>query len=245
MPNRTLVAAPFHVESHLLGRPLASPTRRFLAFLIDALLLIIPTLIVVVPAAALSLYVGDRSGFYAVRNIDRYEGTDAASIEEAQRLAKLLVRVEATGVPAAMTAAVEENDLDEAAEILRGQNIQFAMGFEEERAGPLPPKTIRLPIDRLIPGAVRAAVMLIVPALYFAGFARSKRKATIGKRLLGIYVERLDGERLSWMEGLERFVGLVHIPATMFVSLLDLWRDKNRRLPHDRTVHTAVLRGRP
>jgi hypothetical protein len=29
----------------------------------------------------------------------------------------------------------------------------------------------------------------------------------------------------------------VHIPGTMFLGVADLWRDPNRRLPHDRVVH--------
>ena len=61
-------------------------------------------------------------------------------------------------------------------------------------------------------------------------------------RLAGIEVVRLDGHRLSWFESFERFSAYLHIPASMFVGLIDLWHDPNRRLAHDRAAHTAVLR---
>ncbi len=243
MPARCLVPEPFHVEPHLLGRSLASPARRVVAFLIDGIVLIVPTLAVGVAAAAFSLYLTDRAGFDAVRNLPQLNNKDAAvSRSEGRVLAPLLVRLEAPGLPPAIAAAVDEGDLDRAAELLRNANIEISMKVVEESADqPLRPGFIRLPVERLIPARIRAIALLGVPALYFAAFARSKRGATIGKRLLRIRVVRLDGERLSWLEALERFVGYVHIPATGFISLLDFWRDPNRRLPHDRTVHTAVL----
>jgi|WetSurMetagenome_2_1015567.scaffolds.fasta_scaffold57731_2 hypothetical protein len=246
MPTRRLVSAPLHVEPELLGLPLASPTRRALAMALDAALLVFPTLAVSVAAAALSLYVGDRQSFDAVRHLSRIgDPNPAVANQEYTALARLLVHTEAPGTPPAMAAAVEEGDLDKAAALLRQRDIQITIQFTEAAELVVPPNTVVLSVDRLIPVRVRAFAVLGVPALYFAGFLRTRRRATPGKRLAGIYVARLDGERLSWLEGLERFVGYVHIPATLFLSVLDLWRDPNRRLPHDRTVHTAVLRGRP
>ena len=60
--------------------------------------------------------------------------------------------------------------------------------------------------------------------------------------MLGIRVVRLDGHRLSLMESFERFAGYLHIPGSLGIGLLDLWHDPNRRLPHDRAAHTAVVR---
>ena len=243
MAQRRLVLEPFHVEPHLLGQPLASPRRRCVAAGIDVVLLAVPTLLVALGAAALSLFVSDRAGFDAIRHVSRMGDKDAAVAQaELRGLAQLLVRLEAPGLPPAVAVAVEEGHLDQAADLLRDRNINFGLKFGESVEEKLPPKTIQLPVERLIPSSVRTIALLGVPALYFAGFTRSRRGATPGKRLLGIRVVRLDGERLSWLESLERFVGYVHIPATAFVSLLDFWRDPNRRLPHDRTVHTAVLR---
>jgi hypothetical protein len=217
-----------------------------LGLAIDAVLLIVPTLATIVAAAALSLYLTDRASFDAVQHIGRlHHRNRAVAYEEARQMARLLVRLEARGVPPAMAAAVEEGDLNRAATILRGYEVGFSIRMDESSEAPLLPKTLFVPVERLIPSPTRAVLLLGVPALYFAGFTRSRRRATPGKRLAGIYVQRLDGERLTWLEALERFVGYVHIPATAFLSVLDLWRDPNRRLPHDRTVHTAVLRQQP
>ena len=43
-------------------------------------------------------------------------------------------------------------------------------------------------------------------------------------------------------ESFERAAAYLEIPATLGLCLISLWRDPNRRLPHDRVVHTAVLR---
>ncbi len=247
MAVRHLISDPFHVEPHLLGQPLASPSRRGFAFAIDAVILVVPTLVAGLAAAVLSFYLNDRAGFDALRQVGRLGSSDpAVAAAEARALVPVLVRLEAPGVPRAMAAAVEDGDLERAAQMIRDYNIVFSLQISEEfsEAAP-PPKTVRFPVERLIPARIRAVALLGVPAFYFAAFARSRRGATLGKRLLGIRVVRLDGERLSWVEALERFVGYVHIPATAFVGVLDLWRDPNRRLPHDRTVHTAVLRVEP
>lgn len=101
---------------------------------------------------------------------------------------------------------------------------------------------VRFPLERLIPQAVRGVALYGVAALYFGLLTRGRKRATLGKRVVGIRVVRLDGERLTLFESLERFVGYLHIPGTLFVGLVDFWRDPNRRLAHDRVVHTAVVR---
>ena len=64
----------------------------------------------------------------------------------------------------------------------------------------------------------------------------------VGKWITKIQVVRLDGHHLTWLESFERFVAYLHIPATLFIGLVDLWHDPNRRMGHDRAAHTAVLR---
>ena len=94
MAVRRLVPDPLRVESHLIGQPLASPGRRFLAFMIDVVLLVVPTLGVAVGAAALSLYVGDRPGFDAVRHLGRLKDPNpTVKLAENRELARLLVRL--------------------------------------------------------------------------------------------------------------------------------------------------------
>ncbi len=246
MAPRRLISEPLHVDPALVGAVLASPARRFFALLLDGVILVVPTVAVALAAAALSIYQTDPRGFHAIRTLlagEQVQASDRAAMR--RDLIPLFIRYEARGMPAAATAAAEEGDLAKAADLIRDYDIGFALRFDEggEAAGTSHHR-ILFSVDRAIPPALRVVALLGVPALYFTLLTSSRRGATFGKRLLGLRVVRLDGERLSWLESLERFIGYVHIPATMFVSLADLWRDPNRRLPHDRAVHTAVFRVR-
>ena len=124
-----------------------------------------------------------------------------------------------------------------------GDEVAEAFGLDESGESPLAPGHVRVPIEKLIPVGARAMALLGVPARYFT-LLTSFLGATIGKRLAGVRVRRLDGERLSLVESFERFTGYLHIPALLGWPVLDLWRDPNRQLPHDRTVHTVVVRER-
>ncbi len=245
MATRRISDHPLHVAPAYLGAELGAPWRRMLAFVLDVLLLIVPTLAVGLGAAAAFLHHDDPEAYAALRvAVSGHGGVERTMGEHAflRALAPLLARQEARGLPPAAAAAVEEGDLDRAADLLAGYNISFGLNVlpEEGHEPDLAPKTVMLKVEKLIPRAARLIVLLGVPALYFTYFTR--RGATIGKWLAGVRVVRLDGERLSWGESLERFAGYLHVPGTFFVSLRDMWHDPNRRMPHDRVVHTAVIR---
>lgn len=153
----------------------------------------------------------------------------------------MLVRAEARGIPPEVERQVEEGHLREAAEAIKDFDVSVNLSLSHgSSTDPVPPKTIALAAANLIPGKARGAALFLIPALYFVVLTR--RGATFGKRLAGIEVVRLDGHRLSWLESFERFSAYLHIPASMFIGLVDLWHDPNRRLAHDRAAHTAVLR---
>lgn len=242
MPIRRLTDAPLHVQPALVGRPLASPARRMAAFAADAALLVVPALATSLAIAALFLWANDRPAFEALRRLTRGGLGHADTHAVLRDLAPLLVRLECKGLPAEAVVATERRELDRAADLLAEYDFQVSLRISEgEDENPTGLKSVRIPVEKLIPPMARGLALFFVPAAYFTLFTCSRLQATPGKLLLGVRVVRLDGERLSLMEGLERFVGYLHIPATLFVSLLDFWRDPNRRLPHDRTVHTAVL----
>jgi len=244
MAHRRLTVEPFHVRQEFVDAELASPRRRALAFGVDCLLLVIPTLVCALGVAALSFYWSNAPAARAVWTLVRSGNAQGQPAREAAltRLLPVLAHLEAPGLPAAAAAAIEEGDLERAAALVKDLNIQFAMSLAEEPNRKAPIRTIIFPVEKLIPGGIRFAALFGVPALYFAAFTRGRRGATPGKRLAGIRVVRLDGERLPWIEAFERFVGYIHIPATAGISLRDLWHDPNRRLPHDRAAHTAVIR---
>jgi hypothetical protein len=257
---RGLTNEPLFVDPALAGARLASPVRRILAFATDGLLLVIPTIVVALGATFLTLQLTQPRAIHAVivlvkdsfsapanaaPNDEASQRRAAARREAVRDLVPLLVQTEAAGLPAAVKLAAEEGDLNRATELMKDREIIVSLYLDEGRnESPLKPNETRLELKELMPLGVRGIALLGVPGLYFVVFTRSRRGATPGKRLFGIRVARLDGERLTWLESLERFIGYVHIPGTMFLSLVDLWRDPNRRLPHDRVVHTAVFRVR-
>ena len=249
MKARLVTSAPLDYDPRLIGLPLASPSRRAVAMAIDLALVSVPTVIVALGVSWLVLRQSDPVALHAMLGIfHRGPAAETTATRQTKThafwrdMAPLLTRIEAPGLPPAAAAAVEEGRLDDAANVLEDYSLDFVLVAPEFETQALHSHHIRCEIEKLIPRSVRALSMLGVPALYFALCHRGRRGATFGKRLVGIRVARLDGHRLDLLEALERFVGYLHIPGTLGYSLTDLWRDPNRRLPHDRVVNTVVLR---
>ena len=244
--TRYLVDEPLRVATPLIGQPLASPLRRLAAIVIDGVIVLVPTLLVIVLAAGVSLHLREPAAIAAMRG--GLESPDPQVRHRAQGdLARFFAKLEAPGLPAAVKAAVEEGEIDRAATLLDGYDIEYnlSLGEGEHPENPLRPKQIRFEIERVIPKPLRAACLYGVAALYFSLFTASRRGATPGKRLVGIRVVHLGGRRLHLLEAFERFVGYLHIPGTLGLAFLDLRHDPNRRMGHDRVAHTAVLRVSP
>lgn len=247
MAIRRLSDRPLRVVPELLGAELASPLRRALAFAIDYIVLFVPSVAVAVGIVWLALRVTEPAALAGIERLlqrgtlaeDEYREALGATLP-------LLVRHDAPGLPPAVAAAVEEGDLAGAVERLIRDDYDFLFSLKIGDFGEpaLPPRRIRVEVAHLIPKALRAAALFGVMAVYFT-LCTAWWGRTLGKRLAGIRVVRLDGHRLSLAEGLERFAGYLHIPGSLGTALLDLWRDPNRRMPHDRVVHTAVIRVRP
>jgi uncharacterized RDD family membrane protein YckC len=241
MAPRYLSDASLHVAPELVGAPLASPARRLLAYGLDWALLVIPTIAVTVGAAALWLQQTDRPAFDALRTIPDWQTHPELRKRSERDVARLLVQIEAPGLPPAMAVAVEEQRLDEAVEILSHHEVMITLsgGSHAKRPG-----EIVLSVERLIPGTVRGLVLYGVSAVYFSVLTWLFG-ATLGKLVLGIRVCSLDGGRVPFVDACERFTGYLHIPALLFWPVFYLWRDPNRQLPHDRVARTVVLRTPP
>jgi uncharacterized RDD family membrane protein YckC len=241
MGVRRLTDAPLHVDRQLLDVPLASPARRLAAFGIDLAVLVVPTVLAALLFALLAVYVRDRAAFDAGWNL--LTGRAATAEERRHALGDLLpalLLAEPRGLSHEIAALVEQRRMDDALARLADYDVRLTLG--EDHAA-LPPRTIEVSVDDVIPGAVRGMAVFLVPAAYFTLFTWGRRGATPGKRVTGIRVVRLDGHRLSALEALERFVGYLEVPGTFFTGLIDLWKDPNRRMAHDRVVHTAVVLG--
>lgn len=243
MAGRTLSGVTHLVTSpELIGRAVAPPVRRVLAFAIDAALLFVPTVVTAIFFAAVSLYIADRPAFDAVRALYAHQvKTEADTTRVLTALLPQLVATRAEGLPLEAITATQAGRPAEGVPFLKDANFEFAIGFSEGEPSELKPGWVRIQVANFIPSKIRWFAMFFVPASYFTLFGRFGGR-TIGKRLTALEVVRLDGHRLSWMESFDRFGGYAQIPGTFFIGLADLWRDPNRRLAHDRGAHTVVLR---
>ena len=86
---------------------------------------------------------------------------------------------------------------------------------------------------------------LVIP-LYFALFHAGRRGQTIGKRVTGIAVRRIDGAHLSKGAAFGRagFVFLLYIAGGVGVLVDGLWPlfDKRNQALHDKVVNSLVVR---
>src|SRR5262245_31337699 len=145
MSDRVLSDTALAPTPRLVGVPLASPARRMIGFAIDSLLLIVPSTVVALSASAIALFITDRDAFSAIKTELRGRPADhATQVATLARIAPLLLRAEATGLPPSVAVAVEESDYERAGEILSGYTLVYAIGGEEK--APRRPGTIRLDI---------------------------------------------------------------------------------------------------
>jgi len=106
--TRYLVDEPLRVATPLIGQPLASPLRRLAAIVIDGVIVLVPTLLVIVLAAGVSLHLREPAAIAAMRG--GLESPDPQVRHRAQGdLARFFARLEAPGLPAAVKAAVGRN----------------------------------------------------------------------------------------------------------------------------------------
>ncbi len=128
-------------------------------------------------------------------------------------------------------------------------------GEDEERLDPrcLLARAGAFVIDAVLISAVGVyAAMLLHPAwlfliacLYFAGFESSRARSTPGKRLMGIAVVYEDGERISAVAGVARFLGKGVSTLFFLLGHLIAVFSSERRTFHDRLVGTRVVRSGP
>jgi hypothetical protein len=79
-------------------------------------------------------------------------------------------------------------------------------------------------------------------AIYMSVFLSWWNGQTIGKRMMGVRVVRLDGEAITWWTAFERAGGYAAGFATGLLGFAQIWWDSNRQAIHDRIVGTVVVR---
>lgn len=242
MSDRTFQLATHRVVvESLIGRTLATPSRRILAFGVDVALLALPTVLAAFLFAAVALRLTDPPAYEAIRALAAGEvRTDAAAVDVMAAVLPRLVEIGTEGLPLETITAVKAGRPRDGAVFVKDADIEFSLTFSEDQRA-VKPGSIRIDIVKFVPGVLRGAALFGIAALYFTLLGMTPW-GTVGKRLLGIEVCRLDGRRQTLMESFDRFGGYAQVPGTLFFGLTDLWRDPNRRLSHDRGSDTVVLR---
>ena len=245
MKARIVDPSAVRIAGNLSGAPLASPLRRFLAYAADWA--------IIVPISfgflllVLTAYLGrtDPDALAGLKILASVSDDSTAVRRKALvGTLPLIVRKEAAVLPRHVTEAVERGDVNAAAAGLDSSSILFVynLGHAQHTLNAGPKETVRIRIEKLLPSLMQPFVLFTAGALLFVLPWTFGRGATFGNLIFGIRVVRLDGHRLGLLEGFERFLGYLHIPATAGLALLGLWRDPLRRMPHDRVANTIVIR---
>jgi RDD family len=78
--------------------------------------------------------------------------------------------------------------------------------------------------------------------LYFTAFTALWRGQTPGKRMVGIRVMRLEGQKITLWASFERFGGYAASIFTGLLGFAQIFWDKNRQALHDKISETVVVR---
>ncbi|MCA1029813.1 RDD family protein [Bacillus timonensis] len=83
---------------------------------------------------------------------------------------------------------------------------------------------------------------LIVPVAYYAGFHASPWQATVGKKIVGLKVTDLNGNRISFWRGFGRYLAMSFLSGIFMIGyIMALFTEKKQAL-HDLIAGTVVVR---
>lgn len=86
---------------------------------------------------------------------------------------------------------------------------------------------------------------LIIGIAYFAGLESSSWQATVGKKALGMVVVDEDGNRISFMRALGRYLGKILSALILLIGYIMVAFTAKKQGLHDMLASTLVVKGRP
>lgn len=218
----------FKVDATLLGVPLSSPSRRGFALLID---LIIVSLLSVLPGDLLALMLTGLS-VSAMRkswqqSVSKKGGYIYMSLAALCILAALAIFTQR------LDDLVDPPD-QVSVQVLAEEESQGETGIQHE-----PDFSI---VAWVIGSVQDLGLSFGWAALYFSVMLSRYKGQTIGKRILGIRVIRLDGNPLSLWNSFERYGGYGAGIATGLLGFIQIYWDPNRQAIHDKISGTVVIK---
>jgi len=86
--------------------------------------------------------------------------------------------------------------------------------------------------------------MVVIAWLYYAISESSTWQATLGKKIVGIHVESIDGNRISFANATGRHFGKIISSIILFIGyFMALWTDKKQTL-HDQMANCVVVKNK-
>ncbi|MGE8206701.1 RDD family protein [Heyndrickxia sp. NPDC080065] len=84
---------------------------------------------------------------------------------------------------------------------------------------------------------------IFVSIAYFAGFHASKMQATLGKRILGLKVVDLEGNRISFLRGLGRYFAMI-LSGILYIGYIVAAFTEKKQALHDMIAGTYVIKSK-
>lgn len=81
--------------------------------------------------------------------------------------------------------------------------------------------------------------------LYFALQESSKWQATLGKRVLGLKVVNLNGERITFIRASVRYFSKIISRAVLMIGFLMILFTKKKQALHDKIAKTLIIKNKP
>jgi uncharacterized RDD family membrane protein YckC len=85
-------------------------------------------------------------------------------------------------------------------------------------------------------------VNLVVAVAYFAGLHASKWQGTVGKKLLGLKVTDLNGNRISFWRALGRYLAMAILSGIFLIGYIIAAFTEKKQALHDLIASTVVLK---
>ena len=239
--QRTVTDAPMFVDPGLLGRPLASPLRRGVAFVGDLIVIVLLALLTV---AAVN-HIRHPS---LLKKCIEYLGTEPGAEKEAAvrdlnaELYGIINKRKPDLLPPDMRAALEARDDSALAAIVSSRRMNIVMTLDSKESKYNAENGMLLLGSDVVTGFGSIAIGFPVFLAYFTILTWAMKGKTPGKALAGIAATRLDGRRLSLWDSFGRAGGYAASAGTGFLGFLEAFWHPNRQTIHDRIAGTVVLR---
>ncbi|MFT8320909.1 MAG: RDD family protein [Bacillus sp. (in: firmicutes)] len=89
-----------------------------------------------------------------------------------------------------------------------------------------------------------ASIFILITALYYTIFQSSKWQATIGKKLLGLKVMTINGERISFWRSLGRYLIMCFLSGILFIGYIMAAFTEKKQALHDLIAGTVVAKSK-